>query len=343
MIRMGFRFRKSIKIAPGISLNIGKKGISASIGPRGAKITVGTRGTRATVGLPGTGLSFTATGKQLSKSIRPKSAASNFLKECPYCGRRMRKRWDECPQCGRELPQPDLPTQQQQPVITEEFEPDITISNEPEEMIVQESLPEPVIPPPSLDPHLDNDYDDFYLNLELFNSNKLKASGYEYAKKLFSLFYQLAISRQNEYFLKEQFNSAWMGCLVLTAIITYDLKILKMVPPVLIELYSQKVPEKHELMQLSYNSIRLAENLKDYFFSLPVTKKQTKAALIQAIGDIMPYPEEVFTLLLEHKILNKDLLSGIWGDKRYHKSTYNFLSKQKINSIRYKIGNILSK
>ena len=52
MIRMGFRFRKSIKIAPGISLNLGKKGISASIGPRGAKVTIGSRGSRATLGIP---------------------------------------------------------------------------------------------------------------------------------------------------------------------------------------------------------------------------------------------------------------------------------------------------
>lgn len=94
---MGFRFRKSIKIAPGISLNLGKKGISASIGPRGAKVTIGSRGSRATLGIPGTGMSFTATGKQISKSLRPQSAASSFLKECPFCGRRMRKRWEECP------------------------------------------------------------------------------------------------------------------------------------------------------------------------------------------------------------------------------------------------------
>ncbi len=58
---MGFRFRRSVKILPGVRLNLGKKGISVSIGPRGAKLTVGPSGTRATVGIPGTGISYTKT------------------------------------------------------------------------------------------------------------------------------------------------------------------------------------------------------------------------------------------------------------------------------------------
>ncbi|MCO8166814.1 DUF4236 domain-containing protein [Pseudomonas sp. 21LCFQ02] len=54
---MAIRFRKSVKIAPGLRLNISTKGVSASIGRRGAMINVSKRGTRVTVGLPGTGLS----------------------------------------------------------------------------------------------------------------------------------------------------------------------------------------------------------------------------------------------------------------------------------------------
>lgn len=58
---MGFRFRKSIKLAPGVRLNVTKKGISSlSIGKRGATINVGKKGTRGTVGLNGTGLSYSA-------------------------------------------------------------------------------------------------------------------------------------------------------------------------------------------------------------------------------------------------------------------------------------------
>jgi Protein of unknown function (DUF4236) len=52
---MSFRFRRSIKILPGIRLNFGKRGISTSIGVRGAHITLGRAGTGTTVGIPGTG------------------------------------------------------------------------------------------------------------------------------------------------------------------------------------------------------------------------------------------------------------------------------------------------
>src|ERR1700720_1997362 len=63
---MGFRFHRSIKLFPGLRLNVGKRGISASIGVRGAHVTFGKTGTRTTVGLPGSGLSYT----HLEKSHR---------------------------------------------------------------------------------------------------------------------------------------------------------------------------------------------------------------------------------------------------------------------------------
>jgi Protein of unknown function (DUF4236) len=56
---MGFRFRRSIRLFPGLRLNVGKRGISASIGVRCAHVTYGPTGTRTTVGLPGSGLSYT--------------------------------------------------------------------------------------------------------------------------------------------------------------------------------------------------------------------------------------------------------------------------------------------
>ena len=65
---MGFRFRRSLKIAPGIHLNLSKSGPSVSLGPRGAKYTIGPRGDRATVGIPCTGLSYTATGHHTKPS-----------------------------------------------------------------------------------------------------------------------------------------------------------------------------------------------------------------------------------------------------------------------------------
>ncbi|MDF7676643.1 DUF4236 domain-containing protein [Neisseriaceae bacterium ESL0693] len=56
---MGWRFRKSIKVLPGVRINIGKQGItSATIGRRGASINIGKKGTSANLGIPGTGLSY---------------------------------------------------------------------------------------------------------------------------------------------------------------------------------------------------------------------------------------------------------------------------------------------
>jgi hypothetical protein len=55
---MGLRFRKRKKIAPGVSLNVGKRSGSLSFGRRGASVNVGKRGTQATLSLLGTGLSY---------------------------------------------------------------------------------------------------------------------------------------------------------------------------------------------------------------------------------------------------------------------------------------------
>jgi Protein of unknown function (DUF4236)/Bacterial SH3 domain len=56
---MGWRFRRSFRIAPGIRLNMGKSGFtSLSIGGRGATLNLGKRGVTSTVSLPGTGLSY---------------------------------------------------------------------------------------------------------------------------------------------------------------------------------------------------------------------------------------------------------------------------------------------
>jgi hypothetical protein len=57
---MGFRFRRSFKIIPGVRLNLSGSGASVSLGPRGLHYTIGPHGTRTTVGLPGSGISWTA-------------------------------------------------------------------------------------------------------------------------------------------------------------------------------------------------------------------------------------------------------------------------------------------
>ena len=99
---MGWRFRKSIKILPGIKINIGKDGFSSvSVGTRGAHLTMGKNGTTVSAGIPGTGFSYV---KRLDKPV------GQNITECPYCGHRMRKQWNACPECQQPLiqqaPQP---------------------------------------------------------------------------------------------------------------------------------------------------------------------------------------------------------------------------------------------
>lgn len=54
-----FRFKRSIKIAPGLKLNFNKNSTSLTFGGKGAHYTVNSKGTKTTsVGIPGTGLSF---------------------------------------------------------------------------------------------------------------------------------------------------------------------------------------------------------------------------------------------------------------------------------------------
>lgn len=81
---MGFRFRKSIKIAPGVKLNVGKKGISSvSIGGKGYTKNISKRGTRTTVSL-GHGVSYTdykknnTTHKAISKESKIERATNKI-------------------------------------------------------------------------------------------------------------------------------------------------------------------------------------------------------------------------------------------------------------------------
>jgi hypothetical protein len=53
------RFRRTIKLLPGVRLNFSKSGVSTSVGVRGAHVTLGHGQVRETVGLPGTGISYT--------------------------------------------------------------------------------------------------------------------------------------------------------------------------------------------------------------------------------------------------------------------------------------------
>lgn len=57
---MGLRFRKSVKIAPGVKLNFGKKSMGISVGNKFGGVSVNSRsGIHRRVSIPGTGISYT--------------------------------------------------------------------------------------------------------------------------------------------------------------------------------------------------------------------------------------------------------------------------------------------
>lgn len=53
---MGFRFRKSFKLAPGVRMNMSGSGFSWTLGLRGVSVGMSKRGTYLNTGIPGTGL-----------------------------------------------------------------------------------------------------------------------------------------------------------------------------------------------------------------------------------------------------------------------------------------------
>lgn len=67
---MGFRFRRSIKLIPGLRLNLGLRGASLSAGVPGAMINFSRRGARSTFGIPGTGFSWSPSSR--SGSLPPR-------------------------------------------------------------------------------------------------------------------------------------------------------------------------------------------------------------------------------------------------------------------------------
>lgn len=80
---MGLNFRKSIKIADGVKLNVGKKSAGVSVGGKYVGASFNSRtGARVRASLPGTGLSYTKSlgGSKKSTSKRhKKSMASTIL------------------------------------------------------------------------------------------------------------------------------------------------------------------------------------------------------------------------------------------------------------------------
>lgn len=57
---MGLRFHKTLKLLPGIRLNLSKTGASLSVGGKGLTCNIGKKGTKTTIGMPGTGVSYSS-------------------------------------------------------------------------------------------------------------------------------------------------------------------------------------------------------------------------------------------------------------------------------------------
>lgn len=98
---MGFKFRKSVKIAPGVKLNFGKKSTGISIGNKGGGISFNTKsGVRTRASIPGAGISYSSKLSSSTKKSNHKqggqysvtsqgSAGAPPIKLCPI----PRKAW----------------------------------------------------------------------------------------------------------------------------------------------------------------------------------------------------------------------------------------------------------
>lgn len=72
---MGFRMRKSFKVAPGVRVNVSKSGVGASVGTRGARYSVHSSGRRTTsVGIPGTGVGWRSTASRSRSSSHARAS-----------------------------------------------------------------------------------------------------------------------------------------------------------------------------------------------------------------------------------------------------------------------------
>ncbi len=81
---MGFRMRKSFRLAKGVRVNLSKSGIGVSAGIKGARYSVHSSGRRTTsVGIPGTGLGYVSSKGGGRRSSGSRSAASQPIAMVP--------------------------------------------------------------------------------------------------------------------------------------------------------------------------------------------------------------------------------------------------------------------
>src|SRR5205085_460897 len=90
VLRMGWRFRHSFKVIPGVRLNLSKSGLSCSIGGAPLTMNIGPRGVYGTASIPGTGISYrerfgggSETQPQPGAPVLPPSASPHSLPAIP--------------------------------------------------------------------------------------------------------------------------------------------------------------------------------------------------------------------------------------------------------------------
>ena len=93
---MGFRMRKSFKVAPGLRVNVSKSGASLSAGVRGATANLSSRGIRTTVGIPGTGLSYSATSPTKRERSASEISGPSFTADSWYLEYSAADLWNMC-------------------------------------------------------------------------------------------------------------------------------------------------------------------------------------------------------------------------------------------------------
>ena len=81
---MGFNFRKSVKVAPGIKINLGKKSAGVSIGGKYGGVSMNTKtGTRLRVSAPGTGLSYSTKLGSTPRQVSENQDATTVVIDAP--------------------------------------------------------------------------------------------------------------------------------------------------------------------------------------------------------------------------------------------------------------------
>ena len=78
---MGFRFRKSFKLAKGVKVNFNKKSTGITFGGKGFHYSLNSKGKKTTtVGIPGTGLSYsTSSGGKSRKKQKHSQGSANDM------------------------------------------------------------------------------------------------------------------------------------------------------------------------------------------------------------------------------------------------------------------------